>query len=133
MPHNAKRGASRKLLVFMEPEIHATQSGHVLEARLSGSFLLFFFHLLSLTRSWRSSTTCWTQSLTSQESVFSTSSGASGFSYSESIPVKPLKDSRQQRGQKRKGLSHLHRSALRLTLPCHGVMVPKPLSRETSN
>lgn len=43
----------------------------------------------SPTRSCRSSTTCWTQSFTSQESVFSTNSGASGFSYSESIPVKP--------------------------------------------
>lgn len=42
-----------------------------------------------LTLSWRSSTTCCMQSFTSQESVFSTSSGASGFSYSESIPVKP--------------------------------------------
>lgn len=30
-------------------------------------------------------------SFTLQESVFSTSSGASGFSYSESIPVKPDK------------------------------------------
>ena len=47
-----------------------------------------------LTRSCRSSTTCWTQSFTSQESVFSTNSGASGFSYSESIPVKPIKGNR---------------------------------------
>ena len=47
-----------------------------------------------LTRSCRSSTTCWTQSFTSQESVFSTNSGASGFSYSESIPVKPIKGKR---------------------------------------
>lgn len=37
----------------------------------------------------RSSTTCWMHSDTDATFVFSTSSGASGFSYSESMPVNP--------------------------------------------
>lgn len=45
--------------------------------------------VVSLTFSCSRSMSCCIDSLTLQESVFSTSSGASGFSYSESIPVKP--------------------------------------------
>lgn len=48
-----------------------------------------FRTFLPLTLSWSRSISCCMHSFTLQESVFSTSSGASGFSYSESIPVKP--------------------------------------------
>lgn len=67
--------------------------------RVQDKYIYWGFPLWSSpTRSCRSSTTCWTQSFTSQESVFSTNSGASGFSYSESIPVKPMKGTRWERG-----------------------------------